>query len=92
MFYDLPSQKIKRYDEFSMPVVNMDLTRSYKDLLDLWFADPLHDDYKIKKMDEKSGIGLENVKRRLDLVYPGKYSLDIKSDDKYTVELKLDLQ
>ncbi len=31
----------------------MDLTRSYKDLLDLWFADPLHDDYKIKKMDEK---------------------------------------
>jgi len=48
--------------------------------------------YSIKKMDEKSGIGLENVKRRLDLVYPGKYSLDIKSDDKYTVELKLDLQ
>jgi len=48
----------------------------------------------IKKMeDEKSGIGLENVKRRLDLLYPGKHSLQFNEDDgKYTVKLEIDLE
>ncbi|WP_413670679.1 sensor histidine kinase [Mucilaginibacter sp. Mucisp86] len=47
----------------------------------------------IKKMeDEKSGIGLENVKRRLDLLYPDKHSLQISEDGgKYIVKLELDL-
>lgn len=47
----------------------------------------------IKKMeDEKSGIGLENVRRRLDLLYPGKHNLQISEDDgKYIVKLEIDL-
>ena len=50
--------------------------------------------YKAKKMDdEESGIGLENVKRRLDLLYPGKHTLQISEDDgKYFVKLEMDLQ
>jgi len=42
--------------------------------------------------DNIGGIGLINVKRRLDLLYPGKYKLDIADDDEtYTSELWLDL-
>jgi LytS/YehU family sensor histidine kinase len=42
--------------------------------------------------DETGGIGLMNVRRRLDLLYPEKYSLTIsKKDGYYTAELSLDL-
>ncbi|MCC8425318.1 sensor histidine kinase [Mucilaginibacter sp. UR6-11] len=40
--------------------------------------------------DPLGGIGLNNVKRRLDLLYPGKYNLDIRDEtDTYTCELSL---
>ncbi len=40
--------------------------------------------------DMEGGIGLQNVKRRLDLLYPGKYKLDIQDrPDTYTCELSL---
>jgi LytS/YehU family sensor histidine kinase len=39
------------------------------------------------------GLGLKNVARRLDLLYPGKYLLDIHHDDLlHIVNLKLDLK
>jgi LytS/YehU family sensor histidine kinase len=37
------------------------------------------------------GIGLKNVQRRLDLIYPGQYNLDIRSSDN-SFEVKLQLQ
>lgn len=41
---------------------------------------------------EKSGIGLQNVKRRLELSYPGKHTLRITEDQQtYKVHLTLDL-
>jgi LytS/YehU family sensor histidine kinase len=40
--------------------------------------------------DSVGGIGLNNVKRRLDLLYPGQYNLDIHNKkDTYTCELSL---
>ena len=40
--------------------------------------------------DASGGIGLNNVKRRLNLLYPGKYNLDIRDEENtYTVELSL---
>lgn len=41
---------------------------------------------------EKSGIGLENIKRRLELLYPDKHRLDIiQANGKYKVNLELNL-
>jgi two-component system, LytTR family, sensor kinase len=50
--------------------------------------------YSVKKMEvDKSGIGLENVKRRLDLLYPGKYELFINNaDNMYIVNLGITLE
>jgi len=50
--------------------------------------------YNAKKMDdEENGIGLENVKRRLDLLYPGKHLLEIFEDErKYFVKLEIDVE
>jgi two-component system, LytTR family, sensor histidine kinase AlgZ len=41
---------------------------------------------------EKSGIGLLNVRRRLELSYPGQFDLQVQDqDDRYYVQLKLNL-
>lgn len=39
---------------------------------------------------EESGVGLDNVRKRLEMLYPGHYSLDISNDNSYfTVRLTL---
>ena len=46
------------------------------------------------KHDEnmKGGVGLSNVRRRLDLLFPNDYTLDIKEEeDTYTVKLEIPL-
>lgn len=45
-----------------------------------------------KKDPENSGIGLANIKNRLNLLYPNTHQLDLKTkDSKYTVHLTLQL-
>jgi two-component system LytT family sensor kinase len=43
--------------------------------------------------EKKGGIGIENLRRRLDLLYPGKHSFIIQKDNHtFTAELKLDYE
>lgn len=45
---------------------------------------------KEKSFDKNSGFGLDNVRKRLELLYPGAYRLEIKDDnDTYCVTLQL---
>ena len=44
-------------------------------------------------LDESNGIGLSNTQRRLDLLYPGKYQLEVnenKKDNEFEVHLELE--
>lgn len=44
-------------------------------------------------INKTNGIGLNNIKRRLELMYPGNYALNIKDDNEnFEVNLKLQLQ
>jgi LytS/YehU family sensor histidine kinase len=46
---------------------------------------------KYKENTDKSGFGLENIKRRLEIEYPEKYNFEIRrSDRKFIAELKID--
>lgn len=48
---------------------------------------------KVNPANGNNGIGLNNVKKRLDLLYPNKYSLTISDDiNEFCIDLKLPLQ
>ena len=62
-------------------------------VLDLTVKNSIMKDNSVS-LDTNSGIGLVNTRRRLDLLYPGKYKLDISelnANNEYTVHLILDL-
>ncbi len=45
---------------------------------------------ELSQKDSVSGIGIQNVKRRLDIIYPNKHSLKIeKTENEHTVSLKI---
>ena len=70
--------------------ITMDISVGQKKLI---FTCENTDHSAVKKLEEeKGGIGLENVRRRLELVYPGRYELRAgPSAEKYTVNLQIDL-
>ncbi len=46
----------------------------------------------LESTPERVGIGWKNLKRRLELFYPGKHSIEVHSDDGvYDVQLSIDL-
>lgn len=54
----------------------------------------LHTMNQIKKMeyDKQGGVGINNIKRTLDIVYPNRYNLEMQNKDNwYTVKLSIEL-
>jgi sensor histidine kinase YesM len=52
----------------------------------------LHNFKKSKSKDSLSGIGIDNVKKRLEILYPKKHELNIiETETDFTVDLKIDL-
>jgi two-component system, LytTR family, sensor kinase len=50
------------------------------------------DGFPMKEINGHGGIGLNNVKRRLELLYPGKHQLDLtETENYYLTELRLQL-
>ena len=48
---------------------------------------------KVTACKKKAGIGITNVQKRLELLYPGKHQLSITNDaDVFVVNLKLVLE
>jgi len=47
---------------------------------------------RINPVTQKSGTGIENVKKRLELLYPGKHKLEINNDEKkFIVNLEIEI-
>jgi LytS/YehU family sensor histidine kinase len=52
----------------------------------------IHNFKNFDMKDQAGGIGIQNVQKRLDLLYGNKYKLDVKeTDDKFFVDLQLPL-
>ena len=70
--------------------ITMDISVQQKKLI---FTCENTDHSAVKKLEEeKGGIGLENVRRRLELLYPGRHALRAGAEGgKYTVNLQIEL-
>ena len=52
----------------------------------------IENNFDLEQKEETVGIGLTNLKRRLDLTYPNKYELDISTENNvYAADLKIKL-
>ncbi len=61
-------------------------------LLQLEVKNSIDPDYTAVVRESDGGLGLDNVKQRLDLIYPAKYSLDITwENDCFEVKLEIEL-
>lgn len=70
--------------------INLKLTLQEAELT-LWVSNSTATD-RNDVMPQHGGIGLKNVQRRLDLLYPGQYKLDIQSTpEKFQVHLTITL-
>jgi len=48
--------------------------------------------YEEAEPSKKKGIGLDNLRRRLELIYPGRHAFEVHDDGRrYTAILKIDL-
>ncbi|MBC3758173.1 histidine kinase [Hyunsoonleella sp. SJ7] len=83
---------LSHHSKRNMNFIDLDLSISNKGVLNMKLVNSFDTMFKTQK-DSKGGIGLENVKRRLQLLYPNeRHQLDIDaSDNEFSVNLILNL-
>lgn len=65
--------------------------KQFNDQLNFKIENSYTEQYKIPSKNQ--GLGLENVKKRLEIQYPKKYKFEIhKTDSDFTAEVILDLK
>ncbi|NOQ27908.1 MAG: hypothetical protein GQ564_21305 [Bacteroidales bacterium] len=81
--------KYSKVEEFDKAYVNINLS-SEKNTLLLEIENSIPESGKILS---GNGLGIKNVRQRLDLLYPNRYDLDINDEEnKFTVKLKITLK
>jgi len=71
---------------------HIDIALNAKDNILYFRVSNKYDPASLQIKDRASGIGLSNVRRRLDLLHPGKYSLNItKNNNMFIVSLQINL-
>jgi len=72
--------------------ISLELDVNQEGILTMYLSNSFDNTYKIKK-DSEGGIGLKNVKRRLNILYPnGKHKLELlDSNNVFQVNLTIDL-
>ena len=77
-------------DETEVAQIDIDLARKEKELI---FHVSNSKPSEVYEDAKKHGIGLENIKRRLDIIFGGKYQLDILDEkSRYQITLKIPTQ
>jgi LytS/YehU family sensor histidine kinase len=52
----------------------------------------ISNNFEEKELESEKGIGLENLRQRLELLYPDKHQLDIvKGDNEFKITLQLNM-
>ena len=70
-----------KHGDFSSPEEGLNLDCSTKDgIIHFSLTNKIN---RNGSKDEASGIGLENVQKRLDLLYPNRYSLNVREIDNF---------
>jgi len=78
-------------DEKKQPYIDIDFDISDKKRV-VFSVQNNKEDFHIKDHQEKNGIGLGNVKKRLQMLYPGEHQLQItETADSYRVDLNITL-
>lgn len=70
--------------------IDIDIDVSAKGILNFICSNSFHSESNVKSLDK--GIGLKNVKKRLELIYLNSHQLEINNEDlRYEVQLTIDL-
>jgi len=83
------SFKYSKIEEFPKAYINITIKTPEENTVDFLIRNSVP---PLAKAKSGTGTGINNVKQRLDILYPGKYALDINESEKnFEVYLKLDV-